>query len=502
MTLPSLPITIPGGMNSQQLWRYIAQLRQSLEYRQTQDLHVNDIGALGITPIGPLTGVTLPAATSTPATPTGLQAFGFYKQVVLVWSLDTDPTIEGWEIQRATNAGFTTGVTTLTVVRALAYLDDDNLSDSTQYHYRIRAKGDGNDNYSSYTSVVNATTLSNDSTVLTQLASAAQLIQTAHILSAVIGTAQIANLSVTDAKIANLAVTTAKIALLAVTDAQIADLAVTTAKINDLAVTTAKIANLAVTDAKIDSLTADKITAGTIDVLVSLTNNSIKLDGANSLISITDTQGSPRLRVELGKLGVASNAWGLKVYDASGNVMWDTTSQGATSVGIKDLAVITDKLAALATTTEKIAANAVSNPSKVDVTTAFLTTNSSPQGVTGAQVVVNTTGNGPVLVTLSTTMTLDCIGGGGFHDIGGVVTLLRDSTPLTASAFFLADRTTAFLAATPCNLSFVDDGVIGSPDTVAYGLTLQTTGTPGSTEAGLGVTSFYPIHLQAVELKK
>jgi hypothetical protein len=135
-------------------------------------------------------------------------------------------------------------------------------------------------------------------------------IDTAHIANLAVGSAQISDLAVTNAKMANLSVTAAKIADLAVTSAKIADLAVTTAKIGDaqitnakidrasvdkLVVTTADIANASITtakiengaittalianaaietaqladasitDAKIVSLTANKLTAGTID---------------------------------------------------------------------------------------------------------------------------------------------------------------------------------------------------------------------------------------------
>ncbi|WP_446197445.1 beta strand repeat-containing protein [Lactiplantibacillus pentosus] len=90
-----------------------------------------------------------------------------------------------------------------------------------------------------------------------------------------VGTAQIANGAITNAKIGSLAVDTAnikdaainsaKIAKLAVGTAQIGDGAITNAKIGKLAVGTAKIANAAITDAKIGNVSANKLTAGTID---------------------------------------------------------------------------------------------------------------------------------------------------------------------------------------------------------------------------------------------
>ncbi|MGY5438484.1 beta strand repeat-containing protein [Lactiplantibacillus argentoratensis] len=90
-----------------------------------------------------------------------------------------------------------------------------------------------------------------------------------------VGTAQIANGAITDAQIGSLAVGTAqikdeavnsaKIASLAVGTAQIGDGAITNAKIGNLAVGTAQIANAAITDAQIGDVSANKLTAGTID---------------------------------------------------------------------------------------------------------------------------------------------------------------------------------------------------------------------------------------------
>ncbi|WP_436673827.1 beta strand repeat-containing protein [Lactiplantibacillus plantarum] len=90
-----------------------------------------------------------------------------------------------------------------------------------------------------------------------------------------VGTAQIANGAITNAQIGSLAVGTAnikdaaissaKIADLAVGTAQIGDGAITNAKIGKLAVGTAQIANAAITDAQVGNVSANKLTAGTID---------------------------------------------------------------------------------------------------------------------------------------------------------------------------------------------------------------------------------------------
>ena len=71
--------------------------------------------------------------------------------------------------------------------------------------------------------------------------------------------------------IANEVIGSAYIQNLAVTNAKIGNLAVDTAQIADLAVSNAKIADTTIQSAKIISLVADKITAGTLSVLLALT---------------------------------------------------------------------------------------------------------------------------------------------------------------------------------------------------------------------------------------
>ena len=103
-------------------------------------------------------------------------------------------------------------------------------------------------------------------------------IKQAHIANAAITSAKIADAAITNAKIGtaaiksanieDLAVTTVKIGNFVITEDKIASLAVTGDKIANLAITNAKIANATIQSAKIVSLSADKITAGTIMLLL------------------------------------------------------------------------------------------------------------------------------------------------------------------------------------------------------------------------------------------
>nr|WP_231122332.1 phage tail protein [Lactiplantibacillus pentosus] len=90
-------------------------------------------------------------------------------------------------------------------------------------------------------------------------------VATAQIANGAITEAQIGSLAVGTAQIKDAAINSAKIANLAVGTAQIGDGAITNAKIGKLAVGTAQIANAAITDAQIGNVSANKLTAGTID---------------------------------------------------------------------------------------------------------------------------------------------------------------------------------------------------------------------------------------------
>jgi hypothetical protein len=85
-----------------------------------------------------------------------------------------------------------------------------------------------------------------------------------RLADAAVTTRALANLAVDVTKLADLSVEAAKLAGSSVTATKIANAAVGAAAIANLAVGTAHIADAAITDAKIDSLSANKITAGTI----------------------------------------------------------------------------------------------------------------------------------------------------------------------------------------------------------------------------------------------
>jgi hypothetical protein len=87
----------------------------------------------------------------------------------------------------------------------------------------------------------------------------------------------------------------------------------------------------------ISSLAAEKITSGTIFVLVNIgISNRIFLDGVREQIVIFD---ATRARVAMGSLGAGTTDWGLRVWDSLGRIMFDATDEGVTTVGIKTGAI-------------------------------------------------------------------------------------------------------------------------------------------------------------------
>lgn len=129
-----------------------------------------------------------------------------------------------------------------------------------------------------------------DAQITTAKIQSAQIIST-HIADAQILTAHIADAQITKAKIAIASIGTAQIEDASITTAKIGNAQITTGLIKDAAITTALIADLAVSDAKIVSITANKLTAGTIDASVINVTNLV----ADNIVTGTITIASANL---------------------------------------------------------------------------------------------------------------------------------------------------------------------------------------------------------------
>ena len=117
-----------------------------------------------------------------------------------------------------------------------------------------------------------------------------------------------------------------------------------------------------VTNEQIFDLSAEKISSNT-----QFTNNvyvgaesKIALDGPNNKISIYDAQSTPIERIKIGKLGSASNEYGIQVKDAAGTVRFLTGSTTYVDGGIlKSNTVTADAIAAGTITATELAADSV-----------------------------------------------------------------------------------------------------------------------------------------------
>lgn len=158
---------------------------------------------------------------------------------------------------------------------------------------------------------------------------------------------------------------------------------------------------------RVENLTADTITSGVIGVdQIFLGDETFELDGILGQIRVTDDQGSPVTRVEIGKFGSGSD-YGIKVRDASGTVVFQATSStfidgaaitNATITGVKlvNATVGTTKLEDLAITTGKLANSAVTNAKVSDLSASKITV-SGTLTVTSSQTAIAVTGAGAVV---------------------------------------------------------------------------------------------------------
>jgi hypothetical protein len=220
-------------------------------------------------------------------------------------------------------------------------------------------------------------------------------ITTNKVANNAITSVKLADLNVTTEKINNAAVTTSKIASggnnkVLVTDnfgvvawldatafGAVADMttiegAGTTAspfKVKDLGIVTNKLANLAVTNAKLaaDAVTTDKILDGEVQT-ADIKNLNVTTEKLNDAAVTTTKIASGGTNKVLVTDGTGTVAW--INATAFGAVADMTTIEGAGTTAspfkVKDLGIVTNKLADLAVTNAKLAANAVTSDKILD----------------------------------------------------------------------------------------------------------------------------------------
>lgn len=290
-----------------------------------------------------LSTITTATDTTVPAAPTGVTASGFFQVVLVKWIPPSVTDLDVVEIWRSTTNDSATA-TKVGESKGISFVDD-GLANATQYFYWLKSR-DTSANVSGFHAG--------------QFAGASGTTLT-------IATADVGDSQVTAAKIAAAVIDSSHLR----TDTVVITVA-------------AQIANALITNAHIVDLSADKITAGLLDVLVRLGVNNIELDGVNSVITIKDTQGTPVTRVQIGKLGVGAGDWGIKIFNASGVLMWSFDT-GITVDGIPNSTITPGKLnvsqlsaitADVGTLTAGVLRN-ISNTSKFDLSNERLLIRSS-----------------------------------------------------------------------------------------------------------------------------
>ncbi|MBB6061880.1 uncharacterized protein YoxC [Thermosipho japonicus] len=98
--------------------------------------------------------ITSAKDTTPPATPTGLTATGLFQKVLLEWNENTEPDLDSYEVQVATDSVFTQNIKTFKM-NATTYTFAGN--SNTTYYFRLRAV-DKSGNKSGWSSSVSATT--------------------------------------------------------------------------------------------------------------------------------------------------------------------------------------------------------------------------------------------------------------------------------------------------------------------------------------------------------
>ena len=458
------------------LWSLLHVLENEVSRITIRELDIG--GGLGLPPSGALSYLILPTTPGPPAIPTGFAATGFFQQIGLSWDLNLDPSIEGWELQRADDAGFTSNVVTLTRARALSFVDG-NLGHSTTRYYKLRAVGKGG--ISGYTAVVSATTTAGTATgddVIAALITAQKQIQTSHLLASLITSTQLAADSVTTTKIANDAVTTLKILADAITTTKIADNAITTPKLIANAVTAAKIDALAVTTAKIDALaiTAAKIATAVIDsthLRTDVAVVTVAAQIANALIATAHIADAAITTAKIGDLQVVT----AKMADLSVTTA-KIAAAAITTALINDLAVTTAKVADANITTAKIATAAITNALIANL--AVDTANINTAAVTTAKIAdANITTAKIAAANITTALIADA----------NVTTAKIASANITTALIADANVTTAKIASANITTALIADANITTAKIAALAVTAAEIANATITAAKIGTAA-------------
>jgi hypothetical protein len=189
----------------------LASPRQILRGMQPNTIYEIQVAAVDSSNNASAFSSTVTATTSAdpgaPSTPTGLTATAIISVIRLAWNANPESDIDGFKIERADNATFTSGVITLDALRKAVFLLDGEFTPDTTKYYRVSAVRRTGAT-SAPSSVVSATApgISGTAVRTDQLL----VTQAAQIQSLIVQTGHVADLSVTNLKVAELTLGTSK----------------------------------------------------------------------------------------------------------------------------------------------------------------------------------------------------------------------------------------------------------------------------------------------------
>jgi hypothetical protein len=289
--------------------------------------------------------------TSAPPAPTSLNAVGTYQSVLVYWALSTENDIAGYEVWRSTDNVLAHAVE-VTFVSAGSY-NNTGLTGGATYYYWVRAI-DTSGNYSGFAGPAEATTALIDNT---SLVAGQQLVQLVSTISAADHTKSSVAIAEDTFKVYRWNGT----AWITAVDG--ADITADTIEGNAIvadSLTAAQIAAGTITGDKMEAnfIQGYSFEAGTTSGgLIQINGEVTTVSGVANGPDIRVYDDSSMLRVQAGR---RSGAWGLWIFDSSGNVIFEEAS-----------------LANGVVETVNVAANAITIPYSLNLASAF-TVNSGP----------------------------------------------------------------------------------------------------------------------------
>lgn len=284
----------------------------------------------------------IPNDTTNPGVVSGVLVGAGLRTVTMRWTDVSIPDLDYYEAQIATDSGFTANLQTVRTKGTIVSFGDR--AARTEYWVRVKAVDTSGNPSGGAPGTWSAPT-------------------PASVTTAAVENADIVGGTISGDRIIANDIDSGQIKANAVTADELAALNLAVGKYIRSNVYTAGSAGWAINaagDAEFNNVVVrGTIGAGTVSETLDVGASQVKIDGPGRVITITDTQATPVVRVSLGKLSTGSTDYGLLVRNAAGQVMFSATDEGVTQYGIKTDAVVSGKINADAVGAREIAAAAI-----------------------------------------------------------------------------------------------------------------------------------------------